>query len=74
MLNAAGYLSWFSALLVVAAVVAWVRLLRTPALQPIRGNAQPTFQQAELASGLLMISFGLGGLGAVLAAAGWVLR
>ena len=72
MLEAAPILGIFSAVLLVAAIAAWVRLLQGPALQRLDGRIGPSSGQAQLASQLLMLAAGLSAVAAVLAVAGWI--
>ena len=71
MLEAARVLGVISAVLLVASIAAWVRLLRDPALQRLDGRVAPDSAQAQLASQLLMLAAGLSAVAAVLAVAGW---
>jgi hypothetical protein len=71
MLEAARVLGVISAVLLVASIGAWVRLLRGPALQRLDGRVGPNFAQAQLASQLLMLAAGLSAVAAILAVAGW---
>jgi hypothetical protein len=71
MLEAARVLGVISAVLLVAAIAAWVRLLRGPTLQRLDGRIGPDSGQAQVASQLLMLAAGLSAVAAVLAVAGW---
>ena len=70
MLEAARVLGVISAVLLVASIAAWVRLLRGPALQRLDGRVADS-AQAQLASQLLMLAAGLSAVAAILAVAGW---
>ena len=70
MLEAARILGGFSAVLLVAAIVAWTKLLRGPALQRLDGRPDNS-GQAEIASQLLVLAVGLSGIAAILAVVGW---
>ena len=62
----------FSAALLIGAVLAWMRLGRGPSLQRIDGRLEPTSGQAEFASQLLALAFGVSAVAAILAVAGWI--
>ena len=66
-------LGWFSAVVLLVAAAAWVRLLRGPAIQRLDGRLALN-PNAEPASKLLVVALGLGGIAAVLAIAGWFAR
>jgi hypothetical protein len=72
MLEAARILGCFSAVLLVAAVAAWVKLARGPLLQRLDGRIGLNFAQAESASQLLVLALSLSVLAAILALAGSV--
>jgi len=70
MLEAARILGGFSAVLLVAAIAAWVKLLRGPALQRLDGRPDRSSEQTEIASQMLVLAVGLSGIAAVLAVVG----
>jgi hypothetical protein len=72
-LEIAHVLGWSSAVVLLMAAAAWVKLLRGPAIQRLdrRLALDPN---AELASKLLVVALGLGGMAALLAIAGWFAR
>jgi len=72
MREAAQIFGLFSAALLIAAVIAWLRLDRDPTLQRLGGGSVPTSRQAEFASHLLVLAFGVSAVAALLAVAGWI--
>ena len=72
MREAAQILGLFSAAVLIVAVLTWVRLGRESALLRLDGRSISNSRQAELASQLLVLAFGLSAVAALLAIAGWV--
>jgi hypothetical protein len=72
MREAAQILGLGSAAMLIAAVLTWVRLGRGPALQGLDGRSESISGQAELASQLLVLAFGLSAIAAILAVMGWI--
>jgi|SoiMethySBSTD1v2_1073268.scaffolds.fasta_scaffold621420_2 uncharacterized protein (DUF697 family) len=72
MREAAQILGLFSAAMLIVAVLTWVRLGRESALLRLDGRSISNSRQAELASQLLVLAFGLSAVAALLAIAGWV--
>ena len=72
-LETAHVLGWFAAVVLSMAAVAWVKLLRGPAIQRLDDRLALN-PNAEPASKLLMVALGLAGMAAVLAIAGWFAR
>ena len=70
MLELARILGGLSAVLLVAAIAAWVNLLRAPVLQRLDGRLQGESRAAEIASQLLVAAAGLGAVAAILAVVG----
>lgn len=71
MLEAARIIGCFSAILLVTAIATWVKLFRSPALQPIDGSAAPN-GRVEIASQLLVLAVSLSAVAALLAIVAWV--
>jgi hypothetical protein len=74
MLEVARILGCLSAVLLVAAIAAWVKLLRSPTLQPLDGRVETNSGQGEIASQLLLLAVSLSALAAVLAIGDWFAR
>ena len=74
MLEAAPIIGGFSAVLLVAAIAAWVKLLRGPPLQSIDGRPAASRAPAELAAQILALAFVLSAVAVVLAIVGWLGR
>ena len=72
MVNAANILGVLAAVLLIMAVIAWVKLLRGPLLQRLDGRAGVDPAQGEFASQLLICAAALSTAAATLAIAGWV--
>ena len=72
-LETAHVLGWFAAVVLSMAAVAWVKLLRGPAIQRLDDRLALN-PNAEPASKLLVVALGLAGMAAVLAIAGWFAR
>ena len=68
-LEAAHVFGWFSAVVLLVAAAAWVKLLRGPAIQRLDDRLALN-PNAEPASKLLVVALGLGAIAAVLAVAG----
>ena len=71
MLEAARIIGCLSAFLLITAIAAWVKLSRSPALQPIDGSASQN-GRIEIASQILVLAVGLSAVAAVLAIAAWI--
>lgn len=72
MLETAQILGWFSAALLVVAVVAWMNLGRGRRLQRPDGHVESNPAQTEVASQLLVLAAGSSAVAAILAVVGWV--
>jgi len=72
MVEAANILGVLAAVLLLMAVVAWVKLIRGPLMQRTNGLADMDSAQGELASELLFWAAGLSTAAAFLAVAGWI--
>jgi len=72
MVEAANILGVLAAVLLLMAVVAWVKLIRGPLMQRTNGVADMDSAQGELASELLFWAAGLSTAAAFLAIAGWI--
>ena len=72
MVEAANILGVLAAVLLLMAVVAWVKLIRGPLMQRTNGLADMDSAQGELASELLFWAAGLSTAAAFLAIAGWI--
>lgn len=71
MLEAGQILAFFSAVLLIAALAAWVTLYRRPALHRLDGSAAAKFGNFKCASQLLALAVGFSAVSALLAVAGW---
>jgi hypothetical protein len=72
MLEFGQILGLFSAVVLTAALVAFLKLGWNPVLLPVHGRARDESEQAELASRLMVLAFGVSVIAAVLAVAGWI--
>ena len=72
MVEVANILGMVAAVVLLMAVVAWIKLLRGPLLQRADGRTDMDTAQRELASKLLFCAAGLSTAAAVLAIAGWI--
>ena len=72
MVEAANILGVLAAVLLLMAVVAWIKLIRGPLMQRTNGVADMDSAQGELASELLFWAAGLSTAAAFLAIAGWI--
>ena len=72
MLESSGLIGWISAVLLMAAVVAWLKLAKGPLLRRLNGRTTANPDDGENASRLLLISFGVGVLAVVLAIGRWM--
>lgn len=72
MVDAANVLGLLSAVLLLMAVVAWIKLLHGPLLQRADGRAARDSAQGELASELLFWAAGLSMAAVALAIVGWI--
>ena len=71
--EAANVLGLLAAVLLLMAIVAWIKLIRGPLLQRTDGSTGTDSAQGELASELLFWAAGLSTAAAFLAIAGWIL-
>ena len=71
MLEAGRILGGFSAVLLLAAIAAWLKLFRGPRLQTLDGRTASS-SKGEFASQLLMLAAAFCGVAALLAVAGWL--
>jgi len=74
MVEAGNVLGVLSAVLLLMAVIAWVKLVRGPLLQRKDGRTEMDSAQGELASELLFWAAGLSSAAALLAIAGWIFK
>ena len=72
MVEAANILGVLAAVLLLMAVIAWVKLLRSPLLQRADGHTEMDSAQGEFASELLFCAAGLSSAAVFLAIAGWI--
>jgi len=72
MANAANILGLLAAVLLLLAVIAWIRLIRGPLMQRTDGRTGMDSAQGDLASELLFWAAGLSSAAAVLAIASWI--
>ena len=72
MLEAGGIFGLVAALLLVASVVIWVKLLRGPLLQRLNGRRTSNIRPTELVSEVLVLALGLSAVAAGLAIVGWI--
>lgn len=72
MLESAQSLGWFAGILLIVAVIAWVKLFRGPKLQAVGDRGAASVSKVEIASQLLVLAAGLSGIAAILAVAGWM--
>lgn len=70
MLEAATIMGSVSAVLLLVAVAAWVKLLRGPELQRLDGRAAPDIGNIEVASQLLVVAVGLSAFATILVVVG----
>lgn len=74
MVEAGNVLGVLSAVLLLMAVGAWVKLIRGPLMQRTDGRVAMDSAQVELASHLLLWAAGLSCAAAFLAIAGWIFK
>jgi UPF0716 family protein affecting phage T7 exclusion len=74
MIEAGNVLGVLSAVLLLIAIIAWVKMIRRPLLQRTDGSTRMDSAQGELASQLLFWAASLSGAAAFLAIAGWIFR
>jgi len=74
MVEAANVLGVLAALLLLMAVIAWVKLLRGPLMQRTDGRTGTDPAESEFASELLFWAAGLSSAALFLALAGWIFR
>jgi len=72
MVEAGNVLGVSAAVLLLMAVIAWVKLIRGPLMQRTDGHAGMDPAQGEFASELLFWATGLSGAAVFLAVAGWI--
>ena len=70
--EAANVLGLLAAVLLLMAIVAWIKLIRGPLMQRTDGSTGTDSAQGELASELLFWAAGLSTAAAFLAIAGWI--
>ena len=71
-IEAANVLGLLAAVLLLMAIVAWIKLIRGPLMQRTDGSTGTDSAQGELASELLFWAAGLSTAAAFLAIAGWI--
>jgi len=74
MVEAGNVLGVLAAVLLLMAVVAWVKLIRGPLMQRIDGRTGMEPTQGEFASELLLWAAGLSTAAIFLAVSGWIFR
>ena len=74
MLETASILGLSAAIVLLVAVIAWIKLLRGPLMQRADGKAEIDPLQGELASKLLVGAAGLSTVAVVLAVGGCIVR
>ncbi len=72
MIEAAQILGCFSAVVLIVAIAAWVKLFRGSALQRLDGCAEPNVGNIQLASQLLVLAVSLSAVAALLALVGFI--
>jgi hypothetical protein len=72
MLEAARILGSVSAIFLIVAVAAWLKLARGPELQRLDGQTASNPEHTEFASRLLVLAAGLSAISAFLACVGWI--
>ena len=70
--EAANVLGVLAAVLLMMAVIGWVKLIRGPVMQRTDGLTRTDSLQGEVASELLFWAAGLSSVAALLAIAGWI--
>jgi hypothetical protein len=71
-IETANILGALAAVLLLAAIFAWMKLLRGPLAQRADGRAEIDSAQGEVASRLLFWAAGLSTVAVILAIAGWI--
>jgi len=74
MVEAGNVLGVLAAVLLLMAVIAWVKLVRGPLMQRMDGHTSKDPSQGEFASELLLWAAGLSSAAMFLAIAGWIFR
>jgi hypothetical protein len=74
MVEAGNVLGVLAAVLLLMAVIAWVKLIRGPLMQRMDGHTSMDPSQGEFASELLFWASGLSSAAMFLAVAGWIFR
>jgi len=74
MIEAGNVLGVLAAVLLLMAVMAWIKLIRGPLLQRMDGRTGMDAVQGEFASELLLWAAGLSSAAMFLAVAGWIFR
>jgi len=74
MVEAGNVLGVLAAVLLLMAVIAWVKLVRGPLMQRIDGRTGMDHRQGEFASELLLWAAGLSTAAMFLAVGGWIFR
>ena len=72
MVEASNILGVLAAVLLLMAVIAWVKLIRSPLMQRTDGRTGLDLAQSEFASELLIWAAGLSSAAMLLAIAGWI--
>jgi len=74
MVEAGNVLGVIAAVLLLMAVIAWLKLIRGPLVQRLDGRTGMDEAQGELASKLLFWAAGLSSAAAFVAVAGWIFK
>ena len=74
MVEAGNVLGVLAAVLLLMAVIAWVKLARAPLLRRIDGSTEMDSAQGEFAGELLLWAAGLSSAAAFLAIIGWIFK
>lgn len=72
MIELASLLGGVSALLLLIAIAAWLKMGRTPLLRRLDGRAELDSAQGQAAAQLLVAALGLSAAAALLAVIGWI--
>lgn len=72
MVEAGNLLGVLAGVLLLLAVIAWVKLIRSPLMQRIDGRTGMDLRQARFASELLFWAAGLSSVAMFMAVAGWL--
>ena len=74
MVEAGNVLGVLAAVLLLMAVIAWIKLIRGPLMQRIDGRTGTDLRQGEFASELIFWAAGLSSAAMFAAVAGWIFR